>query len=323
MQNVLVTGGAGFIGSNFIKLLLEKNKSVQVKNFDKLTYAGRKESLAEVEQNPRYSFIHKDICDKKAVEEAMQGIDTVFNFAAESHVDKSIENAHEFVQTNVFGTFTLLEAARKNNVENFVQVSTDEVYGSIAKGKATEKSPLNPSNPYSASKASADLLALSYFKTHGLPVKISRSSNNFGPNQFPEKLIPFFITQIMEGKKVPVYGSGKNSRDWLFVKDNCQGIMLVGEKGKNGEVYNIGGGNEVKNIGLTKKILRLFGKTSKEIEFVKDRPGHDFRYALDFAKIKKLGFKPSKNFDKNLKETIDWYKENEAWWKPMKNNKVS
>ncbi|MDO8633685.1 MAG: dTDP-glucose 4,6-dehydratase [archaeon] len=321
METVLVTGGAGFIGSNFVKFLLANNPKISIINLDKLTYAGNIQNLREVKNNPRHIFLRGDICDKKTVEKAMKKCGTVFNFAAESHVDKSIQNASDFIKTNIFGTFVLLEAARKNKVNNFVQISTDEVYGSIKKGKAVEKQPLNPSNPYSASKASAELIALSYFKTHNLPVKITRSSNNFGPHQFPEKIIPLFATNILEGKKAEVYGSGLNSRDWLFAEDNCKGIFLAASKGKNGEVYNIGGGNEVKNIDLAKKIVKLLGKTREDITFVKDRPGHDFRYALDSSKIKKLGFFPSKNFEKNLAATIEWYKQNEWWWKPLKGKK--
>ncbi|MBI2598110.1 MAG: dTDP-glucose 4,6-dehydratase [Candidatus Diapherotrites archaeon] len=317
MQKILVTGGAGFIGSNFIRHLLSLQKEIEIVNFDKLTYAGNLENLRDVEQNPNYSFLKGDICDEKTVKNAMQEIEVVINFAAESHVDRSIYDPESFIRTDMIGAHVLLEEARRQDVEKFIQISTDEVYGSIEKRKFSERSPLNPSNPYSASKAGADRLAYSYFKTYGLPIIITRSSNNFGPYQFPEKIIPLFITNLLLKKKVPLYGDGKNVRDWLFVEDNCRAISLCMQKGKNGETYNIGGGNEKTNIELTKIILKELGLDESRVEFVADRLGHDRRYALDFSKVKKLGFRPSKNFEQQLKETIHWYKNNQNWWKPL------
>jgi dTDP-glucose 4,6-dehydratase len=316
-KSFLVTGGAGFIGSHFVKLLLERYPESKVRVLDKLTYCGRLENLKEVKENKNLEFIKGDICDKETVRKAMQDMDFVVNFAAESHVDRSIQDASEFIKTDVFGAFTLLEEARKQEVESFVQISTDEVYGQILKGSFKETDPLNPRNPYSASKAAADRLAYSYFTTYGLPVLIVRSSNNFGPNQFPEKIIPLFITNLLREKKVPVYGKGEQVRDWLYVKDNCEAIELILRKGKKGEAYNVGGGNEVKNIELTEMILSELGKGKEMIEFVPDRLGHDFRYSLNCEKIFSLGWKPRTPFKEGLKKTIKWYKENEWWWKPL------
>ncbi len=316
-MNLLVTGGAGFIGSNFIKQYFELFPETKITNLDKLTYAGRLENLKEIEKNTNYNFIKGDVCDKKIVEKASKNTDIIINFAAESHVDNSIQKPEEFIQTDVFGTFVLLEQARKNDL-NFIQISTDEVYGSIDKGLFFENSPLMPSSPYSASKAGADRLAFSYFKTYGLNVKITRSSNNFGPNQFPEKLIPLFITNLLEGKKVPVYGNGLNVRDWIYVKDNCSAVIKVMEKGKKGETYNVGGKNERTNLEITEFILNELGKGKEFIEFVEDRKGHDKRYALNCDKINALGFKPEYSFEEELKETINWYKENSWWWNPLK-----
>ncbi len=318
-MNLLVTGGAGFIGSNFIKRFIEFYPEARIVNLDKLTYAGRLENLKELEGNKNYKFIKGDICNKKTVQKAVKGIDIIINFAAESHVDRSIVSPEDFIKTDVFGTFVLLEEARKNDLQ-VIQISTDEVYGSIENGFFTEESPLMPSSPYSASKAGADRLCFSYFKTYGLNVKITRSSNNFGSNQFPEKLIPLFITNLLEEKKVPVYGDGKNVRDWIFVKDNCDAIIKVMNKGEKGETYNIGGENEKTNLEITEFILNELGKGNEFIEFVEDRKGHDLRYALDCTKIKKLGFKPNHSFDDALKETINWYKNNFWWWKPLKKN---
>ena len=317
IQKILVTGGAGFIGSNFIQYMLEKQPDAEIVNLDKLTYAGNLENLKSIEKKPNYKFIKGDICDAKVVAKSMKGCDVVVNFAAESHVDRSIEDPGSFIQTDVYGAYVLLEEARKQEVEKFCQISTDEVYGSIEDGSFSEESPLNPRNPYSASKAGADRLAYSYFATYGLPVLITRSSNNFGPYQFPEKLIPLFVTNLIQGKKVPLYGDGMNVRDWLYVKDNCAAIDMVLRKGKLGEVYNIGGGNEKPNIEITKMVLKEFGKGNEMIEYVKDRPGHDRRYSLNFDKVKKLGFKPAASFEKELKETVDWYKKNEKWWRPL------
>jgi len=315
---ILVTGGAGFIGSNFVRHVLTAHPDDAVINFDKLTYAGNLENLRDVETDPRYRFVRGDIGDRAQVLEAMEGVDAVVHFAAETHVDRSNAGAAEFLSTNVTGTFTLLEAARELKVARFVAIGTDEVYGSIAKGAARELDPLNPSNPYSASKAAADLLARAYWTTHRLPVIVTRSSNNFGPYQYPEKVIPLFITNAIEDKPLPLYGDGKNVRDWLYVLDNCAAIDLVLRKGKEGEVYNIGGSHEVENIVLTRQVLHLVGKPETLITPVVDRPGHDRRYALDSGKAHGLGWKPTHTFPKALEATVSWYKEHEAWWKPIK-----
>jgi len=322
MMKVLVTGGSGFIGSNFIRLMLEKHKDWSITNLDKLTYAGNPENLKDVETRykGRYIFIKGDICDGKTVDDAMKDAELVFHFAAESHVDVSIIDPFIFTKSNVIGTHTMLESARKNNVKKFVHISTDEVYGSIREGSFSEESPFRPNSPYSASKAAADLMARAYFKTYGMPVIITRSSNNFGPFQYPEKVMPLFITNLIEGKKVPVYGTGMNVRDWIYVIDNCEGIGFAAEKGKIGEAYNVGGGNELPNIGMTRTIIKEMGKDDSSIEFVQDRLGHDLRYSLDCSKMNKLGWKPRHDFSSAIKETIDWYKKNEAWWKPLKDN---
>jgi dTDP-glucose 4,6-dehydratase len=315
---LLVTGGAGFIGSNFIRYILKNYPDYEVVNLDKLTYAGNLENLKDVEKNPNYKFVKGDINDSSLVFELCQGVDAVLNFAAESHVDRSIREPQEFVKTNVFGTNTLLLAAREAKVSRFIQVSTDEVYGSIREGSFKEEDPLQPSSPYSASKAGADLLALSYFKTYRFPVLVTRSSNNFGPYQYPEKLIPLMITNALEDKPLPVYGDGMNIRDWLYVEDNCAAIDLVLHKGKEGEIYNIGAGNEYPNIQIVKEILKILGKPESLIRFVEDRPGHDFRYSVDWSKVKSLGFEPKRSFKEALEETIAWYRENEWWWRPLK-----
>lgn len=317
-MKILVTGGCGFIGSHYIKNHLASNPKDEIVNLDKLTYAGRLENLKEIEKNPNYSFVKGDICNSTDVEKAIRGCESIIHFAAESHVDRSIQSASEFIQTDVVGTYTLLEASRKSEIKKFVQISTDEVYGQILKGSFTEESLLMPRNPYSASKAAADRLAYSFFATYGLPVSITRSSNNYGSHQFPEKVIPLFVTNLLRGKKVPVYGTGKNVRDWLYVRDNCEAIELVLKKGANGEVYNIGGGNEKDNLELTRTILKQFGFGDEMIQFVEDRKGHDWRYALDYTKIsEELGWKPKTPFEKGLKETVSWYKQNESWWKPL------
>ncbi|MFH1240357.1 MAG: dTDP-glucose 4,6-dehydratase [Candidatus Diapherotrites archaeon] len=314
-MRVLVTGGAGFIGSNFVRYMLQKYPKYEIVNLDKLTYAGRTENLSDVEDDEKYTFIKGDICNSVDVEKAMKGCDLVVNFAAESHVDRSIEDASAFVRTNFEGVRVMLESAMKQNVKKFIQIGTDEVYGSVEKGSSTENDLIKPKNPYSAAKAAADLLALSYFNTYELPVVVTRSSNNYGPYQFPEKLIPRFVTNLIQGKKVPIYGDGLNVRDWLYVLDNCEAIDVCLHKGKNGEIYNIGGGNEVSNLEITKRILSELGKGKEMIEHVKDRKGHDRRYSLDSGKIKKkLGWTPKKNFEKGIKETVKWYAENETWW---------
>ncbi|MDD5148462.1 MAG: dTDP-glucose 4,6-dehydratase [Candidatus ainarchaeum sp.] len=320
MQKILVTGCCGFIGSNFVRLFMKKNPSIKVRNLDKLTYAGRLENLPDLEKNPDYEFVKGDICDSAIVEKAMDGCDAVINFAAETHVDRSIQDADAFAKTNFFGVKVLCEQAKKQGIEKFVQISTDEVYGQIKSGSFKETDRLNPRNPYSAAKAGGELLAMSYFTTYGLPVVVTRSSNNYGPYQFPEKVMPLFITNLMLGKKVPLYGEGKQIRDWLFVEDNCEAIELCLKKGKAGEIYNIGGEHELQNIDLTKKILKEMNCGEEMIQKVPDRLGHDFRYSLDCDKIKKgLGWKAKTSFETGLKKTADWYKQNEKWWKPLVN----
>lgn len=319
-MKLLVTGGAGFIGSNFIRHILNQHQDWQVINLDKLTYAGNLESLKDIENNSRYHFVKGDITDRELIDNLLQDkIDAIVNFAAESHVDRSILDASPFIETNVKGTQVLLEGARQNKVERFIQVSTDEVYGSIDTGKFTEQSPLSPNSPYAASKAAADLLCHAYWKTHRLPVIIVRCSNNLGPFQFPEKLIPLAITNALENKPIPIYGDGLNIRDWIYVGDHCRALDLVIQKGQPGEIYNIGANNEKKNVELINKLLDIMGKSQKLVTFVADRPGHDRRYALDTAKInQELGWKPLFSFEQALAATIDWYMNNESWWRKVK-----
>ncbi|MEW6407328.1 MAG: dTDP-glucose 4,6-dehydratase [Patescibacteria group bacterium] len=322
-MKLFITGGAGFIGSNFIRYILKRYPDYQVVNFDKLTYAGNLDNLKDIENNSRYKFVRGDICDFKKVCEVLEKekCDWIVNFAAESHVDRSILGAWSFAETDVIGTLSLLEAARKYKIKKYLQISTDEVYGDWEKGGyARETDCLRPSSPYSASKAGGDLMVLAYKRTYDLPILITRSSNNYGPYQYPEKIIPLFITNLLEGKKVPVYGDGGQIRDWLYVEDNCSGIDLVLHKGKIGEIYNIGANQkpEIINLELTKKIVQALGLGEDMIEYVKDRPGHDRRYAIDTAKIRALGWKPEVDFEKGLKLTIEWYKKNEWWWKKIK-----
>jgi len=318
MDKILVTGGAGFIGSNFIHYFTEKYPATKIVNLDKLTYAGRKESLKDIEGKDNYKFIKGDICSEKQVKKAMKGCNAVVNFAAESHVDRAINDPDAFIKTNFYGVKVLCEQEKKQKIEKFIQISTDECYGQIAKGSFKETDALHPRNPYSAAKAAGELLAMAYFSTYGLPVVVTRSSNNYGPFQFPEKVIPLFITNLLRGKKVPLYGEGKNVRDWLYVLDNCEAIDLCLQRGKPGEIYNIGGGNELQNIELTKLILAELGKGEEMVEKVEDRPGHDLRYSLDTSKIEKeLGWKPIMDFKKGLRTTVQWYKDNEKWWKPL------
>jgi dTDP-glucose 4,6-dehydratase len=317
-MRLLVTGGCGFIGSNFIRFMFRQYKDIRVINLDKLTYCGNPENLSDISEDSRYSFVAGDICDKRLIGDLVDEVDVVINFAAETHVDRSIKYPDDFLMTNVFGVKVLLEASRKANVTRFIQVGTDEVYGSVLKGLSKEDDPLNANSPYSATKAAGDLLALSYYTTYGLPVIVVRSSNNFGPFQYPEKIIPLFITNLLRGQKVPLYGDGGNIRDWLFVEDNCKGVDLVLHKGKPGQIYNIGGGNHLSNLELTERILSVMDKNSGCIEYVNDRPGHDRRYALDSSKIRKLGWAPESDFNENLKETVRWYEGNEAWWQPLK-----
>jgi len=315
---ILVTGGAGFIGSNFVRHVLATHSGDSIIILDKLTYAGNPENLRDVESDPRYLFVKGDICDGTLVRELLAGVDAIVHMAAETHVDKSNLGADDFLHTNVTGTYTLLEAARELKPGRFLQVGTDEVYGSIAQGAARETDALNPSNPYSASKAAADLLARAYWLTHRLPVVITRSSNNFGPYQYPEKVIPLFVTNALENRPLPLYGDGRNVRDWLYVLDNCAAIDLVLRKGRDGEIYNIGGGNEVENVTLTREILELLGKPETFITPVADRPGHDRRYVLDSSKVRGLGWRPARSFGEALQATVEWYRTHEAWWKSIK-----
>ncbi len=318
MQRILVTGGAGFIGSNFVRLLFGRKRSIHVIVLDKLTYAGNIENLKGVMGRRNFLFVKGDICNARLLDELLPRIDIVYNFAAETHVDRSILEAGSFVRTDVMGTYTLLQNALKHKVPRFVQISTDEVYGSILKGKFKERDPLQPNSPYSASKSGADLLVRSFHKTYGLPVIITRSSNNYGPYQHPEKFIPLFITNAMEGRPLPLYGDGKNVRDWLYVDDNCRAIDLVGRRGKIGEVYNIGAGEEKANIDIARAIIRLVGSDEDLLAFVSDRPGHDRRYAVDTRKIKALGWKKRFDFNEGLERTVDWYRLNEDWWRRIK-----
>ena len=321
-MHVLVTGGAGFIGSNFVRMIADGNfpQISRVTVLDKLTYAGVKENLDSAQSMTGYSFVQGDICDPKLVASLLVDADAVINFAAESHVDRSIAGAADFVQTNIVGVQTLLDACKAVDRKiRFVQISTDEVYGSIETGSWTEEWPLLPNSPYSASKAGGELLARSYNKTHGLDVVITRCSNNYGPFHFPEKLIPLFVTNLIEGKKIPVYGSGTNVRDWLHVDDHCRGIYAVLTKGRAGQTYNIGGGRELTNLEITDLILHAMGADESSIEYVEDRKGHDLRYSVDWSKSKnELGYEPQVTFEQGLAQTIQWYKENESWWKPLK-----
>jgi dTDP-glucose 4,6-dehydratase len=317
-MKLLVTGGAGFIGSNFIRHVLATHPDDTVVNLDKLTYAGNPANLADLAGNPRYTFVKGDICDADVVRDLARGVDAIVSLTAESHVDRSILAPDAFLSTGVQGVYTLLEAVRALRVPRFVQVSTDEVYGSIAEGSASEDAPLRPTSPYSAAKAAGDLLALAYVHTHGTPVLITRSSNNFGPYQYPEKVVPLFVTNALDGEPLPLYGDGRNVRDWLYVLDNCEAIDLVLRQGKDGEVYNIGGGHEVENVALTRDILRLTGRPETLIRPVTDRPGHDRRYSVDARKVQALGWTPRHGFADALAATVDWYRRNEAWWRPLK-----
>ncbi|MBT2479262.1 dTDP-glucose 4,6-dehydratase [Streptomyces sp. ISL-94] len=318
-MRILVTGGAGFIGSEFVRQQLGADATAQITVFDKLTYSGVEANLAPVADHPGYRFVKGDICDAEAVDQVMAGHDVVVHFAAESHVDRSIAGAGPFVTTNVVGTQVLLDAARKHGVGRFVHISTDEVYGSINEGSWTEEWPLVPNSPYSASKASSDLLALAYHRTHGMDVVVTRCSNNYGHYQFPEKVIPLFVSNLMDGKKVPLYGNGGNVRDWLHVSDHCRGIDLAMRKGRAGEVYNIGGGTELTNKELTGVLLEAAGLGWDMVEQVEDRKGHDLRYSIDISKIgAELGYAPQVTFEDGIKATIDWYRENRAWWEPLK-----
>ncbi len=321
-KKIIITGGAGFVGSNFITHIMDKYQEYEVINLDKLTYCGNLQNLKDIENNPRYTFVQGDIADSKIVDAiAGRGIDAIVNFAAETHVDRSIVDPTAFLHTNIHGTCTLLEAVKKYGIKKFVQISTDEVYGSIEKGSFRETDPLNPSSPYSAAKAGADLLALSYFKTWNLPVSITRCSNNFGPFQYPEKLIPLFITNILENKKIPIYGDGMNVRDWVYVKDHCEAVDMVLHNGENGQIYNIGSSHEKSNLEITHAILKELRGNANDIQYVQDRPGHDRRYSLNCEKIKnELGWQSKYDFNKALTSTIQWYKDNKEWWGKIKSD---
>ncbi len=320
-RRFIVTGGAGFIGSNFLRHMIGKYKGCEFVNIDKLTYSGNKNNLKDFEGRKNYEFVLADICDVEKIQGVIREGDIIVNFAAESHVDNSILDPGSFVRANVLGTQILLEAARKKNAKLFVQISTDEVYGSLRfdSKSSSEGDVMKPSSPYSASKAAAELLCLANYKTFKQPVIITRSSNNFGPYQFPEKVIPLFVTNLIEGEKVPLYGTGKNIRDWIYVLDNCEAIDFIIHNGKTGEAYNIGGGNEITNLELTNRIISAMGKGEDSIEYVQDRAGHDLRYSLDCTKINLLGWRPRFNFETALGETLEWYKNNSEWWKELKN----
>ena len=319
MTRVLVTGGAGFIGSHFVKVALRAHPDWHIVNLDKLSYAGNLGNLTDLPAPQRHEFVHGDIADHELVGKLWQdGFDIVVNFAAETHVDRSILWADDFIKTDVLGTFTLLEAARQLGVKRFIQISTDEVYGSIERGSFTEDSPLNPRNPYSASKAGADRLAFAYFATHNLPVIITRCSNNFGPNQYPEKFIPLFITNALEDKPLPLYGDGRYVRDWIYTADHCAAVDFLIARGLPGDTYNIAGGNEVENIEIAQRICRRLDKPESLIQLVKDRPGHDRRYSLDASKLARLGWEPQHDFTSALNDTIDWYVANQSWWRKIK-----
>ena len=316
-MRLFVTGAAGFIGSNYVRHVLETTDDA-ITVFDALTYAGNWASLADLEDNPRFSFVHGDICDRAAVEAALPGHQAVVHFAAESHVDRSITDPDAFIRTNCDGTNILCDVAGRAEVERFLHISTDEVYGSIDEGSFTEEDSLAPRSPYSASKAGSDLIALSHYTTHGLPVIVTRSSNNYGPYQFPEKLIPLFTSNLLDGIKVPVYGDGKNVRDWCHVADNCAGVDLVLRKGQVGEIYNIGAGNEFTNLELTSALLELTGSDESMITWVEDRLGHDRRYSIDISKVTALGWAQQHSFEDGLADTVRWYTDNRSWWEPLK-----
>jgi len=323
-MRILVTGGLGFIGTNFIRYMLSEDPQVEIINIDKMGVGSTPKNLEDLKELANYTFIKGDISNPDLIKSLIKDIDAIVNFAAETHVDRSISNPWSFVQSNVLGTFTLLESIRRHNRSvNFVQISTDEVYGEIHEGSFREFDRLNPSNPYSASKASADMLCLAYYRTYGLNVKITRCTNNFGPYQFPEKLIPKTIIRALKNLQVPVYGTGANVRDWIYVLDHCEAVRLVLEKGQPGEIYNISSGNEIPNIKVVKEILQYLGRDEDLISFVEDRPGHDVRYSLDSSKIRsELGWKPRHSFSSALKETVRWYVENESWWKPLATEKI-
>lgn len=319
-MKLLITGGAGFIGSNFIRYILNKYPDYEILNFDKLTYAGNLENLRDLEGNERYRFVQGDISDEGAVEKVFAEFmpDAVLNYAAETHVDRSITGPKEFIVTDVLGTYTLLEAVKRHGTSKYVQISTDEVYGSISEGSFTEETPFAPNSPYSASKAGGDHLCRAYFVTYGLPVIITHSCNVYGPYQYPEKVIPLFVTNLMQDKKVPLYGDGKNVREWIYTEDHCNAVDVILHTGERGEVYNIGSGHEIENLELTNMILGEFGVGNEMIEYVEDRLGHDRRYSIDFSKLnRELGWEPKHQFEEALKETVEWYKANREWWSKL------
>lgn len=317
-MRILITGGAGFMGSNAVRYFLKNYSDIQIVNLDKLTYAGNLENLMDIADDSRYQFVRGDIADEKIVDKVVKDTDVIINYAAETHVDRSIHDPKSFIVTDVFGTLTLLETAKKYKIKKYIQISTDEVFGSILDGKFTETSPFEPNSPYAASKAGGDLLCRAYFKTYGIPVVVTHSCNFFGPNQYPEKMMPLFITNLLENKKVPVYGDGQQVREWIYTEDHCRAIDLLVQKGKEGEVYNIGTGHEMANMEITKLLLNELGKDESSIEYVKDRPGHDRRYAIDAAKLRGLGWEPRVDFLSGIKRKVQWYKDNENWWKKIK-----
>lgn len=317
-MKLLVTGGAGFIGSHFVRLTLADHPEDSVLVLDKLTYAGNLRNLADVARAPRYAFVLGDICDPTIVAEVMAGVDAVLNFAAETHVDRSLADPASFIETDVKGTYTLLEAARSAGVGRFLQISTDEVYGSIEKGSLTEECPLTPSSPYSASKAGGEMMVMAYHATHGLDTVITRGSNTYGPYQYPEKLIPLFVTNALDGEPLPLYGDGGNVRDWMHAEDHCRGIDVALRKGSPGEIYNVGGGNERTNKDITDQIVRAVGANEALVQHVEDRPGHDRRYSIDSGKIRTLGWTPRYGLEDGLASTVAWYRERRDWWEPLK-----
>lgn len=323
MKRLLVTGGAGFIGSHFLRYFLKNHSDWEVINYDKLTYSGNPANLRDLQDHSRYRFVRGDICDLEPLANACEGVSAVIHFAAETHVDRSIDDDQDFLKTNIWGTRNLLDTVRRLGIRRYLHISTDEVYGSVEKGAADESFPLCPNSPYAASKAAGDLFVRAYQKTYGLPALLVRSSNNFGPYQYPEKVIPLFITNLLEKKKIPLYAQGNNRRDWIYVEDNCAAIDLVFEKGKAGEIYNVGGGQEMSNRELTLKILKQLGMGEEWIQSVPDRPGHDFRYAIDSLKLGRLGFRPRHSFDEALAKTVAWYRAHPEWWQPLRRDKFT